>query len=382
MDFKFTEEQEILRKSVYDFVEKECPREYVRKLDENKEYPYEVYDKMVKLGWMGLPYPEEYGGSNCGAVEFLIVTEELARYAYDMAAVWGIPVLMGLNIIAHGTEEQKSLYIPRILNGTVRFSISITEPGAGSDSAAVSTEAVPDGDDYILNGQKVFSTGAHLRDNIIHIVARTDKTVKKHRGLTIFMVDSRSPGLDIRRLNTLGRHIIGTNEIFIENVRVSKDNILGGVNKGWDVLLSQLEHERLFTCGLYVGNGKQAVADAIQYAKEREQFGQPIGNFQAIAHMLADMYTEVEATRLLTYHVASMIDEGVPCIKEVSMAKLFGSETLARVTNKGMQILGGYGFMMEYDMQRYFRDARVATVTAGTSQIQRTIIARQLGLKV
>ncbi|MDY7034426.1 MAG: acyl-CoA dehydrogenase family protein [Thermodesulfobacteriota bacterium] len=382
MDFNFTDEQEALRRSVYDFVEKECPREFVRKIDENKEYPYEVYDKMVKLGWFGLPYPEEYGGSNCGAVEFLIVTEGLARYAYDMAAVWGIPVLIGLNVLRHGSAKQKDLYIPRIINGQVRFSISITEPNAGSDAAAVSTEAVQDGNYYILNGQKVFSTGAQLRDNIIHIVARTDKTVKKHKGLTIFMIDHQAKGLEIRRLNTLGRHILGTNEIFLEDVRVPQDSILGELNRGWDVLLSQLELERLFACGLYIGNGTQAVADAVQYAKEREQFGQPIGNFQSIAHMLADMSTEVEAARLLTYHAATMIDEGTPCIKEVSMAKLFGSETLARVTNKGMQILGGYGFMMEYDMQRYFRDARVATVTAGTSQIQRTIIARQLGLNV
>lgn len=382
MGSKFTEDQEILRRSVHDFVEKECPREYIRKLDEAKEYPYEIYDKMVSLGWFGLPYPEEYGGSNCGAVEFLIVTEELARYAYDMAAVWGIPVLMGLNLLRNGNEEQKNYYIPRVINGKLRFSISITEPNAGSDAAAVSTEAIPDGDGYILNGQKVFSTGANLRDNVIHIVARTDKTAKKHQGLTIFLVDYRSPGLEIRRLNTLGRHIMGTNEIYIEDVRVPAKNILGELNKGWNVLLSQLELERLFACGLYIGNGRQAVADAIQYAKEREQFGQPIGSFQAIAHMLADMYTEIEAATLLTYRAATMIDEGIPCIKEVSMAKLFGSETLARVTNKGMQILGGYGFMMEYDMQRYFRDSRVATVTAGTSQIQRTIIARQLGLRV
>ena len=382
MGSKFTEDQEILRRSVHDFVEKECPREYIRKLDEAKEYPYEIYDKMVSLGWFGLPYPEEYGGSNCGAVEFLIVTEELARYAYDMAAVWGIPVLMGLNLLRNGNEEQKNYYIPRVINGKLRFSISITEPNAGSDAAAVSTEAIPDGDGYILNGQKVFSTGANLRDNVIHIVARTDKTAKKHQGLTLFLVDYRSPGLAIRRLNTLGRHIMGTNEIYIEDVRVPAKNILGELNKGWNVLLSQLELERLFACGLYIGNGRQAVADAIQYAKEREQFGQPIGSFQAIAHMLADMYTEIEAATLLTYRAATMIDEGIPCIKEVSMAKLFGSETLARVTNKGMQILGGYGFMMEYDMQRYFRDSRVATVTAGTSQIQRTIIARQLGLRV
>jgi len=214
------------------------------------------------------------------------------------------------------------------------------------------------------------------------IAVRTNKDVPKHQGISMFLIDPKSPGIEIRKIRTLGRRMIHATEIFLEDVRVPKENLVGELNGGWKVLLSGLELERLFACAGYVGNAQTVVDVALQHAKERVQFGRPIGTFQAIGHMLADMQTEVDAARLLTYRAAWMIDQGIPCMKEVSMAKLFGSETFARLTNQGMQIMGGYGYSMEYDMQRYFRDARIVTVAAGSSQMQRTIIAREMGLKV
>lgn len=381
MDFKFTEEQEILRRSVRNFMDKECPREYVRELDEKEEFPFDLYRKMAKLGWYGLPFPEEYGGSGCGAVDFIIVGEELTRPSYEIAAGYGAPIFNALTLLHHGSEELKNQYIPRVVRGEMMWSIALTEPNAGSDVASLVTSAVPEGDEFIINGQKIFISGGDVA-NIMTIAVRTNKDVPKHQGISMFLIDPKSPGIEIRKIRTLGRRMIHATEIFLEDVRVPKENLVGELNGGWKVLLSGLELERLFACAGYVGNAQTVVDVALQHAKERVQFGRPIGTFQAIGHMLADMQTEVDAARLLTYRAAWMIDQGIPCMKEVSMAKLFGSETFARLTNQGMQIMGGYGYSMEYDMQRYFRDARIVTVAAGSSQMQRTIIAREMGLKV
>ena len=381
MDFKFTEEQEILKKSVRNFMDKECPREYVRELDEKEEFPFELYKKMAKLGWYGLPFPEEYGGSGCGPLDFIMVGEELCRFSYEIGAGYGVPIFNALTLLHHGSEEQKNRYIPKVVNGEMMWSIALTEPNAGSDVASLVTSAVPEGDEFVVNGQKVFITGADVA-NIMTMAVRTDKDLPRHKGISMLLVDPKSPGIDIRIIKTLGRKIIHATELFFEDVRVPKGNLIGELNGGWEVLMSGLELERLFACAGYVGNAQTVVDDALEHAKQRVQFGRPIGTFQAIGHMLADMQTEVDAARLLTYRAAWMVEQGIPCIREVSMAKLFGSESLARLTNQGMQIMGGYGYSMEYDMQRYFRDARIITVSAGSSQMQRTIIAKQMGLKV
>jgi len=383
VDFGFSSEDESIRQSVRSFMEKECPEEYIQELDREQRFPYDLYEKMAGLGWFGLPFPEEYGGSNLSAMGFVMLSEEMARYSYDIASGYGMVVFLGMHIMEFGTQEQKEFFIPGVIQGKLRLSISITEPNAGSDAAAVSTKAERKGDFFVINGQKVFATGASLKNNYILVVARTDvHAPTKHKGLSIFIVPNNAPGLTIKKLETLGRRIIVTNELFFEDVKVGKKDILGELNDGWKVLLSGLEIERVFASALYVGNAQGALDLIIKYAGEREQFGRPIGTFQAIGHMIADMQTQIDAASLLTYRAARLYDHGKPCYKEVAMSKLFGSETLVNVTNNGMQIMGGYGYMMEYPMQRYFRDARVTTVTAGTSQIQRNIIARTLGLKV
>ena len=376
----FTEEQKMWRKTVNDFMDKEVGREYCRRVYQEREYPYEFYDKVVKQGWMGMMIPEKYGGFESDVVLYTIMNEALAKYGVDIATSVSVTAFSAMNIVHNGTEEQKDHYLPRGIKGEIRFSISITEPNAGSDAASLATSAVLDGDCFVLNGQKVFASAAHAKNNIMCMGVRTDKSLPKHKGISVLLVPNDLPGIEMRRLDTLARRATGTNEVFLDNVRVPKENLLGELNGGWEILTGHLEIERAAVAGMNVGNAQTAVDDAIRYVKEREQFGRPIGQFQVIKHMLAQMQLEVDAARLLTYRAAAMSDMGIPCRKEVSMAKLYASETLFKVATQGMQLMGGYGTMPEYDMERYFREGKQATIGGGTSQIQRGIIAREIGL--
>lgn len=380
MEFGFSPEEELFRKTVSDFVDRECPREYVRELDQNRQYPYEVYEKMAKLGWFGLPIPEQYGGMGLDAMYLAIINEQLSRHSADIAFGYSLVMWGALNIVRHGSGEQKAYYLPRVMSGDMRLSFCLTEPDSGSDAASLTTSARLEGDQWVIRGQKVFATAAHTRNNVIIMAVRTDPTLPKHKGISLLLVPSDTAGVEMRRLNTLSRRIVGTNEIFLDDVKVPRENLLGEVNQGWKYVLQHLETERLCVAASYMGNAQMVVSDAVRYARERKQFGQPIGHFQAIGHMLADMQTEVDAARLLIYRVAWMLRQGTRCVREASMAKLFASETVVRVATNGMQIMGGYAQLPEYDMERYFRDAKNSTVGAGSSQIQRTIIARELGL--
>ncbi|MBI4595602.1 MAG: acyl-CoA/acyl-ACP dehydrogenase [Candidatus Tectomicrobia bacterium] len=380
MIFKFNEDQELFYQTVHDFMDKEIGRDYVRKCDMEKLYPHEAYEKVAKQGWLGILIPEEYGGSGGDAILYTIFNEAMGKYNVDFGECLGGGSMIMMNILLHGSEEQKRYYLPKFIRGEQHFSISITEPNAGSDAASLLCSAVPDGDDFVLNGQKVFSTGAHIENNTIIMAARTDKNAPKHKGISLFLVDNKTPGLTFRRLNTLAKRTIGTNEVFIDEVRVSRKNLIGKLNEGWKYLTSHLALERICLAGIYVGAAQTAVHDAMRYAKERIQFNQPIAQFQVIKHMLVDMQVEVDAARLLVYRAAWMHKEGQECVKEAAIAKLYSSEMLLRVSTHGMQILGGYAQMPEYDMERHFREAKQAMVGGGTSQIQRNIIAKAMGL--
>jgi len=382
MDFGLTTEQKMLKKSVTDFMKKECTVEFLRQQDEEEAYPYKLYKKMAKLGWFGLAYPEEYGGSGLSATDFILIAEEMARFSFEITAGFGLTVFCGLIVLKHGTQEQKDYYIPDVISGKQRLSIAISEPEAGSDAAALSTTAVSDGDHWVINGQKTFQTAADIDNTTMCVFVRTDEDLPKHKGISLILVPNDIPGITITRIKTLARKMIHTCEVFFDNVRVPKTNLVGKLNNGMKILISGLELERLFACSSYNGSAQAAMDLALDYAKRRQQFGKPIASFQAIAHMLADMQTEIDAARLLTQRAIWMYDQGTPCMKEVSMAKLFGSETYVKIANQGMQIMGGYGYTMEYEMQRHFRDSRVLTVSAGSSQMQRTGIAKALGVKV
>ncbi|MBC7215172.1 MAG: acyl-CoA dehydrogenase family protein [Burkholderiaceae bacterium] len=380
MDFSFTEEQNMLRESVRKMLDRIATPAYVRAMDEEARYPYEVYDAIVEMGLIAMVFPEQYGGLGGNVIDFAIIAEELGRKSYDLMGAYGTSVFNGLNLLHNGSEAQKRYYLPRLMSGEIRMSISMTEPDAGSDAGAMRTFAQREGDEWVINGQKVFSTGAGAKNNIISLYAKTDNSVHYRKGISLFLVDNTLPGIRLRKLDTLGRRSLGTYEVFFDNVRIPADCIVGEPNRGWDYMLSGLQLERLMTTAAYCGAAQDVVDQALAYAKERKQFGKPIGNFQAIAHMLADMQTEVEASRLLMLHAAWLLAQGKDALKVLSMAKLFGSEAYVRAANNGMQIMGGYGYIKEFDMQRHFRDARVTTITAGTSQVQRNLIAKLMGL--
>lgn len=382
MNFELSQEQQLLRDNVRRMMDDIATPEYIREHDENGLYPYEVYQQWVDMGLFGLPFPEQYGGYDGSVLDMVIIGEELGRKGYDFLGAYALTIFNALNILRHGTEQQKSHYIPRVINGEIRMSISMTEPDAGSDAGNMRTRAVRDGDEWVINGQKLFSTAADAKNNIIHLYCKTDTTVPYQQGISLFMLPYDTPGVEIRRLNTLGRRMLGTNEIFFNDVRIKDNMRVGKVNEGWPCMLSGLLLERVVTSAGYVGNSQTVVDQALAYAKERKQFNKPIGNFQAIAHLLADMQTKVDASRMLMLRAASKMAAGEQPLREVSQAKLFGSETFAEVANQGMQIMGGYSYMMEFDMQRHYRDARSTTITAGTSQMQRNIIANTMGLKV
>ena len=382
MDFAFTEEQNILRESVRKRMDALATPEYCRRMDREQLYPYELYDAWVEMGLLQMPFPEEYGGLGGNAIDIIIVAEELGRKSFDLFTAYSNCVFCGLNVARKGSEEQRRYWIPRILSGQVKMSVSMSEPGAGSDVGAMRTAARRDGDHWVIDGQKLWATGAGAKGNVINVYARTDLRANYRNGISLFLVDNDTPGMKLRKLDMLGRRGVGTYEIFFDDVRVPADRLVGGENKGWECVLSGLQVERMTIAAGYCGNSQAVVDLALEYAKERRQFGRPIGTFQAIAHMLADMQTEVEAGRMLTWRAAWMLASGKDALREITMAKLFASETQVKVVNQGMQILGAYGYNMEYEMQRYFRDARASTIGAGSSQMQRNLIANLMGLKV
>ena len=382
MDFEFTEEQRMLRDSVRKMMAKVATPEYVRRLDREQAFPDELYAEWLKMGLFRMPFPEEYGGLGGNVIDMVIIAEELSYKSFDLFTAYGGPVFCGLNILRKGTEEQKRHWIPKMLAGEVKFSISMSEPDAGSDIGAMRSNAKRDGKDWVINGQKLWATGAGAKNNVINVYVKTDPSVFYRKGMSLFLVDNTMPGVELRKLDMLGRRCTGTYEIFFTDVRVPEERLLGGENKGWEVVLSGLQVERITSTAGYIG-GMQAILDlAVDYAKERKQFGRPIGTNQAMAHMLADMQTELEASRLMMWRAAWQLASGKDALKEISMAKLFASEAYARLANQGMQVLGAYGYNMEFDMQRHFRDARSATIGAGTSQMQRNLIAGLMGLKV
>jgi len=382
MDCNFTHEQIMLRETARKLMQRVATTDYIRKLDRERLYPYELYEAWAEAGLFRLPFPEEYGGLGSNIVDMAIIAEELACPSADLVMAYGGSMFCGLNLLRNGTDEQKQYFLPKLLAGEIRMTISISEPDAGSDVGAMRTTARRDGDHYAINGQKIWQTGAGAKSNFINVYAKTDPKAHYRSGMSLFLVDGSSPGLDIRKLDMLGRRSVGTCELTFNDVRVPAHHLVGGENKGWNCILSGLQAERVFAAACDCGSARGVFELALNYASERKQFGRAIGTFQSIAHMLADMQTEIEAAWALTLRAASLVAAGKDALREITMAKLFASETYVKAANTGMQIFGGFGYSMEFDMQRHYRDARAATIAAGTSQIQRNILAGLMGLKV
>ena len=377
-----TEEQQLWKDTVERWVDQTIGREYIRKCDVERRFPFEAYEKAAQLGWHRLIIPEADGGDGGDIFAYALMCESLAKYGFDFSAAITGSTFTAMNLVLHGTPEQKKQYLEPFMRGEIRIPISISEPNAGSDAANTQTRAERVGDEYLINGQKLWCSGAANKDAVILMLVRTEKTDDKRKGLSVFIIPNTTPGLDIRPLSTLARRSITTTEIFLDNVRIPSSQMLGKPGDGWKIIGGEhLQLERVAVAAGYVGNAQGAVTDALRYAHQRVQFGQPIFEFQVLRHMLADMQTQVDAARLLTYRAAEMASQGLPCRKEVAMAKLFGSETLQTVSRNGMQIMGGHGMLPEGDMERYFREGMQATVGGGTSQIQRTMISQEMRLR-
>ena len=378
MDFSFTEEQRLWHDTMHSFMEKEVSREYTREHDANRDFPEDVYRKMADQGWLGLMVPEEDGGVAADPIMFAIFCEAIGKHSLDTAACIMTSMFTATNISRHGTPAQKQRYLPPFLKGDAKFSISISEPGSGSDAASARSTARLEGDEWVLNGNKVWCSGAQLPGATIAILARTSQD--RYNGFSLFLVPNTTPGLDIKKMNTIVRKSLGTTEFFMDNMRIPQDAILGEVGKGWQYIGEHLEYERLSIAASQVGSARTALDDTIRYTKDRKQFGKTLSSFQVLKHRMAQNEAELEAARLMVYSAASKMARGERAVKEVTMAKLITSETLFKIAFNGMQALGGYAQLPEYDMERYFREAKHGMVGGGTNEILRSIIAKDMGL--
>tara|TARA_B110000305_G_scaffold162172_1_gene179449 strand:+ start:9126 stop:10268 length:1143 start_codon:yes stop_codon:yes gene_type:complete len=380
MDFSFTQDQDEMRSHIRDLLEKVCPPEYVEKCDKDGVPPYEAYKALCDAGWIGLIIPEEFGGAGGSATDLAILLEEIGN-KFEELAMWVFRTMTwgAFAIMEHGTSEQKNKFLPLIAKGQLSFAFGLTEPESGSDAAALTTKADLVDGKYIINGQKVFSSGMDISDYCL-VVLRTSKEDIKQKGITTLMVDTKSKGIEIRKIETLGHRSIGTTQVFYNDVEVSEDSIIGGIGNGWKVCDSCLWYERLCLSAARTGAATACFDLAVDYAKNREQFGRPIGKFQGISHKIADMKVMLELSRMLFYKFAWSIDQGTASRHEAAILKLYSSESYKSIADMSLQVFGGYGYCMEYPVQRYYRDARLSVIGAGTSEIQRNIIAKSLGL--
>jgi acyl-CoA dehydrogenase len=380
MDFSFTADQDELRAHIRELLDEVCPPAYAERCDEEARPPREAYQALAKQGWFGLVIPADYGGTGGSATELAILLEE-AGYHFEELAMWLFRTLTygGLAVIRDGTPEQKATLLPKVLHGEISFCLGLTEPESGSDAAALTTRATAVDGGYRINGQKVFTSGMDISEYCL-LVTRTTAGGRKQEGITNFLVDTKLPGIEVRKIATLGQRAIGTTQVFYNDVFVPASAVLGKVDHGWEAVDSYLWWERLCLSAARTGAATAAFEYALDYAKTRKQFGKTIGSFQAISHKLADMRAMLDISRLLVYRFAWLVEQGKATRQDAAVLKLYTGETYKTVSDLGMQILGGYGYCMEYPMQRFFRDSRLAVIGGGTSEIQRNIIARGLGL--
>jgi len=377
MFFQLTEEQELLKKTVRDFAEKEIAPK-AAEMDEKEEYDWSLWTKMAEIGLSGIPFPDDYEGAGMDNISYAIAVEELSRVcASSSVLVSAHTSLCAWPIYHFGTEEQKQKYLVPLANGDKIGAMGLTEPAAGTDAGATKTTAVLDGDEYVLNGTKIFITNAFQAD-IYVIIAVTDKSLK-HKGISAFIVEKGTPGFTFgKKEHKLGIRASATYELVFENCRIPKENLLGQEGMGFKLIMTTLDGGRIGIAAQAVGIAQGAYEAAINYSKIREQFGQPISANQGIQWMLADMATKIEAARLLTYRAAWLKDNKLPYSKEAAMAKVFASEAAMWITTKAVQIFGGYGYTREYPVERMMRDAKITEIYEGTSEVQRMVIAASI----
>ena len=379
MNFDFTEEHKVSKSAIRYFAEKEIAP-LVEKAEEEEEFPLELFPKMGKLGYLGMRYPEKYGGAGADRITECICMEEIGKVCIGIAS--GILVQSGLgtsSIYDYGTEEQKQIYLVPAIKGQKICAFALTEPDAGSDVRSIRTTAIKKDNGYLINGTKTFITNGPIADYVV-VLAYTD-IERGIKGMSLFIVNKGTPGFNCeRKISKMGFRSAPVGELVFQDCFVPKENVIGEENKGFENAIDTLTQSRMLHAARSLGLARAAFDAAAKYAKQRVQFGRPIVKFQAIRFMLAEMAMEIDAAELLVYRAAWLNDQERNCVKEAAMAKLFAGEMVVRVTNKALQIHGGYGYTRDLPIERYYRDAKLCTISEGTSEIQHMIIARELRL--
>lgn len=375
MDIQFTDEQNMMRKMVRDFAQKEITKD-IERMEQEDRFPKEIIQKMGELGLMGIPVPEAYGGGGMDFTSYISAIHEISKVSATVGVILSVHTSVGTNpIVYFGNEEQKNHYLPKLASGEYLGAFAVTEPGAGSDVGSMKTRAKKDGDNYVLTGSKVFITNGAAADTFITF-ARTGEGSK---GLSAFIVERDSPGLIIgKKEKKMGLHGSSTVQLTFDSCVISKKQLLGKEGEGFKIAMANLNVGRIGIAAQALGIADASLEHAVSYAKEREQFGKPIAHNQGISFKLADMATAVESARLLTYNAASLVQRGIPCSKEASMAKMFASKTAVKAAIEAVQIYGGYGYTEDYPVERFFRDAKVTEIYEGTNEIQHIVIAKSL----
>jgi len=373
----FTEEHKMLRDMVRDFARNEV-KPLAQELDEKGEFPHESVKKMAELGLMGIPWDEKYGGTGMDTMALVIAIEEIGKVCPSTSATMMAHTSLGTAPIAvFGTEEQKERYLPGLASGKQIGAFGLTEPNAGSDAGNTQTRAILNGNEFIVNGEKAFCTNAGEASIIIFTAMIVENGEEK--GISAFVIDADTEGLSLnppeKKMGWCGSD---TRSVFFRDMCIPKSSVLGNLSKGFNQFLKTLTGGRITIGALGIGTAQGAFARALAYSQEREAFGKPIHKFQGVSFKLSDMATQIEAARHLVYHAAWKKDQGLSVIREAAMAKLFSSETAMMVTTEAIQVLGGYGYIKEYDVERFFRDAKILEIGEGTSEVQRMIIAREL----
>ena len=378
MDLSLSEEQEMLRDIARDFLRRECTKDLVREMEEDEiGYPSDLWKKMADLGWMGLTIPQEYGGMESSFLDLAVLLEEFGR-----ALVPGpfIPTVVycTMPIVKHGTKEQRETYLPRIAAGELIMTLALTEPSATFEPWGVNVRAVSDGEDYVINGVKLFVPDAHVADLMICVARTQEDSQDEKEGITLFLVSGKAKGISYTPLKTIASD--RQYEVVFENVRVPKSNILGELDKGWPIIEDLMQYAAVAQCALMLGGAQAVLEMTVDYTKERVQFGHPIGSYQSIQHKCANMLTDLEGIRFVTNMAAWKLSEGLPAKMEISMAKAWCNEAYQRVCTEGHQVHGGVGLISIHDMQLYFRRAKAAELAMGDADFHREKVAQELGL--
>jgi alkylation response protein AidB-like acyl-CoA dehydrogenase len=377
MNLKWTDEQQMMKQMVHKFAEEKVAKA-VDRMEETDEFPKEIIKEMGELGLMGIPIPEKYGGSEMDYTSYILAIQEISRVSAAVGVILSVHTSVGTNpILYFGTEEQKQKYIPKLASGEYLGAFALSEPSAGSDAAGMRTTAKLDGDAYVLNGSKAWITSGGEADTYI-VFAKTDPAAGK-KGVSAFIVEKDTPGFSVGpKEKKMGLHGSNTTPLSFADCRIPKENLLGKEGEGFKIAMSNLNTGRIGIAAQSLGICQGALDAATAYAKERKQFGKPIGEMQGIAFKLAEMATKFEAAKLLTYQAADLVSRGLPVGNKAAMAKMFASDSAMNITTEAIQVFGGYGYTKDYPVERFFRDAKVTQIYEGTNEIQRVVISNNL----